>query len=121
MEIVFWVLNGVLAVVMLAAGAAKLARPRAALVAAGMTAFEDVPPPAVKLIGAAEVAGAVGLIVPALTGIVPVLAPLAALGLAALLAGAVVTHLRRRESPAPALVLLALAAASSVVGFVVVL
>jgi hypothetical protein len=114
---VFWVVNAVLAAAMLGAGVLKLARPRPALVAAGMTAFEDVPAPAVKLIGAAEVAGALGLILPPLTGIAPVLAPVAACALALLLAGAVATHVRRRENPLPAVLLLALAVASAVIGF----
>jgi len=38
-----------------------------------------------------------GLILPALTGIAPVLTPLAAVGIGALMAGAGVVHFRRRE------------------------
>lgn len=46
---------------------------------------------------------------PALTGVLPWLTPLAALGLALLMAGAVYTHLRREEGSAvvaPAVLLL---------------
>jgi hypothetical protein len=49
------------------------------------------------MIGAAEVAGAFGLVVPAATGIVPVLTPIAAGALAVLMAGATVTHVRLGE------------------------
>ncbi len=52
----------------------------------------------VELIGAIEVVGAIGLILPWLTGIAPVLTPLAAVGLALVMAGAVVVHVRRKEA-----------------------
>lgn len=44
--------------------------------------MEDFSAGTVKFIGAAELAGALGLIVPAVTGITVVLTPLAATGLA---------------------------------------
>jgi DoxX-like family len=43
------------------------------------------------------VLAAIGLILPAALDVVPVLVPLAAVGLAVLMVGAVVTHARRRE------------------------
>ena len=51
----------------------------------------------IKAIGAIEVVGAVGLILPWLTGIGPILTPIAALGLVALQVGAMVFHGRRGE------------------------
>ena len=64
-----------------------------------------------KLIGALEVLAAIGLILPAAFDVVPVLVPLAAVGLVALMIGAALTHARRREIPLIVvnLVLLALA------------
>lgn len=59
----------------------------------------------IKLLGLAEVAGAAGLILPGLTGIAPVLTPVAALCLAVLMAGAVLTHRRLGEGFAPAALL----------------
>jgi hypothetical protein len=53
----------------------------------------------VKAIGALEVLAAIGLILPALTGIATVFVPLAALGLALLMIGAAITHGRRKEYP----------------------
>jgi hypothetical protein len=63
-----------------------------------------------KAIGAVEVAGAVGLILPAVTKIATVLVPLAATGLAITMVLATVVHLRRGETRIVVnLVLLALA------------
>ena len=52
-----------------------------------------------------EVLGAIGLIVPAATGIAPILTPVAALGLALVMAAAVLVHVRRKEQFASPLVL----------------
>ena len=51
----------------------------------------------VKALGALEILGAVGLILPALLGIAPVLVPLAALGLGLIMIGAAVVEFRRQE------------------------
>lgn len=120
MPIVLWILNALLALAFLATGAMKLARPRTALVDSGMAWAGDTSTTNVKLIGVAEVIGAVGLILPRLTGIAPILTPLAATGLTLVMVGAVIVHLRRRESATPALVLAILAAASAVIGFAIV-
>ena len=66
----------------------------------------------IKAIGVAEVLGAIGLILPALTGIAVILVPVAAVELALDMLGAVITHLRRGESKVVAapVVLLLLAA-----------
>lgn len=105
MDIVIWILQIVLAVAFIAAGAMKLARPRAALVSSGMAYAEDFSDNAMKGIGALEVVGAIGLILPRLTGIAPVLTPIAAIGLVLVMVGAVVVHVRRKEQFVPPLVL----------------
>jgi uncharacterized membrane protein len=66
----------------------------------------------VRLIGTVEVLGAIGVVLPALTGVLPWLTPLAALGLAATMVGAILTHLRlgERSAVVPPMVLLILAA-----------
>ncbi len=71
--------------------------------------------------GVVEVLGAVGLILPPLTGIAPILAPIAAIGLVLVQLGAVVFHLRRGEAKVVPmnLVLLMLAVAATVLGFIV--
>ena len=62
--------------------------------------------------GIAESLGGVGLILPGLTGILPWLTPLAALGMVLVMGGAVVFHIPRKEYPNIVfnLILLALAA-----------
>ena len=57
----------------------------------------DVPAWLVRLVGVAEIAGPLGLVLPVLTGILPWLAPLAALGLALIQVLAIGFHARRRE------------------------
>jgi len=99
-----------LGLVFLAAGGTKLAQPKEKLAKNNQAWVEDFSQGVVRLIGALEVLGALGLVLPALTGVLPWLTPLAALGLALLMAGAVYTHLRRKEGPAlvpPAVLLLA--------------
>jgi uncharacterized membrane protein YphA (DoxX/SURF4 family) len=99
MDLVLWIAQAVLALAFLAAGAMKLTRPQAKL-AGQMPWVEDFSPGQVRVIGLVEVLAAVGLIVPALTGILPLLTPLAAVGLALLMIGAAATHLPRDERSA---------------------
>ncbi|RGE20358.1 DoxX family protein [Leucobacter sp. wl10] len=121
MLIALWIVNALLALAFLAAGGTKLARPKDALAARGMGYVEDFAAPTIKAIGALEVLGALGLVLPLATGIAPVLTPLAAVGLTITMIGAIVVHARRRESPAPAVALGVLSAASAVLGFITLL
>jgi uncharacterized membrane protein YphA (DoxX/SURF4 family) len=86
-----------LALVFLATGSMKLLRPKEQL-ASSMKWVGHVSPQTVKAIGAVEILGAVGLILPALTGILPWLTPLAAIGLALTMVGAIITHMRLGEA-----------------------
>ncbi|MFC0526602.1 DoxX family protein [Phytohabitans kaempferiae] len=97
MNIVLWIAASVLALAFLASGATKLLRPREKVITSGYRWAEDFSRGQVKLIGVAEVLGATGLIVPPALGVLDVLSPVAAAGLALLMAGAVVVHLRRGE------------------------
>lgn len=92
-----WIVTGVLAAIFLFAGFAKLSRNQADLYHGGLTFVEDFDHGVIKIIGGIEVAGALGLILPGLTGIAPVLVPLSALGLAILMVGAIIVHVRRNE------------------------
>lgn len=119
MNIALWIVAGLLAAVFAAAGLMKLVQPKEKLVASGLGWAEDFGDGAVKGIGALEVLAAVGLILPAALDVVPVLVPIAALGLVLLMAGAIVTHARRKENPMVVinLVLLALAAFVAIARF----
>lgn len=92
-----WTVQILLALAFAAAGTMKLITPQSQLVANGMGWAQSFSDAQVKLIGAAEVLGAIGLVAPAATGILPILTPTAAAGLALLMAGALMTHLRRGE------------------------
>jgi hypothetical protein len=58
---------------------------------------EDFSVPTVRFIGVVEMLGAIGLILPAATGIAPILTPIAAAGLAVTMVLAAATHIRRKE------------------------
>ncbi len=111
MNLALWIAAAVLAFVFAGAGVFKLVSAPEKLVESGMGWAADFSSSAIKAIGAVEVLGAVGLIVPAVSHIAPVLVPLAAVGLAITMIGAAVVHSRRKETPMIAVnaVLLALA------------
>ncbi|GAA0264779.1 DoxX family protein [Saccharothrix mutabilis subsp. mutabilis] len=99
MDLALWIVTGVLAAAYLGGGVGKIIVPKEKIHAYGPSAHwtEDYSAAAVKGIGALEVLGAVGLVVPALVGVAPVLVPVAAVGLGLVMVGAVVTRLRRGE------------------------
>ncbi len=118
MQIVLLGLNATLAILVLVAGGTKLVKNKQSLADSGMAWVEDFSPITLKLIAVAELLGAVGLVLPLATGIQPVLAPVAASGLLIILIGAVITHLRRRESAWLPFGLGVLSASSAALGFV---
>jgi hypothetical protein len=95
-EPVIWIVQGLLAAAFVAAAYPKLTRPRLARVA-DRPYLEDLSDGQDKAIGAAELAAAVGLVLPAAIEVAPVLTPLAGLGVAALMTGAAALHVRRGE------------------------
>ena len=97
MNLVLWIIAGLLAAAFAGAGLMKLTQPKAKLAASGMAWTEDFSDGQVQGIGAVEVLGAIGLILPAALGIAEILTPLAAAGLAVTMVGAAITHLRRGE------------------------
>lgn len=96
MNTVVWVIQVVLALAFAFAGFAKVSQPKEKL-RERMAWVDDFSPPMVRFIGTMEILGAIGLVLPALTGIAPILTPVAAVGLAVVQIGAALTHLRRRE------------------------
>lgn len=98
MNTVLWILQIVLAAAFGLAGIGKLTQPKEKL-QERMGWVEDYSANTVKLIGTAELLAAIGLILPAATGILPWLTPLAALGLVVIMVLAIPVHLRRHETP----------------------
>lgn len=119
MIVAYFVVAALLALVALGSGLLKLLRPKAKLqeMGAPMAWTADFPEWQVKAIGALEVLGAIGVIVPMATGIVPVLSPIAAIGLALVHVGAFVVHARRSEKPYVNMGIFALAGVAAALGF----
>jgi uncharacterized membrane protein YphA (DoxX/SURF4 family) len=99
MNTVLWIVTALLALAFAGAGLMKLTQPKPKLVTSGQAWAEDFSDGAVRAIGALEVLGALGLVLPALLNTATVVVPLAAVGLALLMAGAAITHARRGEYP----------------------
>ena len=98
MNVALWIIAGFMAAVFLFAGATKLLTPREKLAKApGGGWVLDFSAAFVKVLGALEILGAVGLIVPALLHVAPVLVPLAALGLVLVMTGAAIVESRLHE------------------------
>lgn len=119
MIVAYFIAAGFLAFLTLATGLMKIVRPKERLAAMGkqFAWVDDFTPIQIRGLGALEVAGAIGVILPMALGVLPVLSPIAALGLAALQGGAFVVHVRRGEKPYLNMVIFALAGATAVLGF----
>lgn len=96
MNAVLWIAQVLLALAFLAAGSMKLARSKEALLPK-MPILAGYRPVTIKAIGLAEVAGALGVVLPLATGVAPGLTPWAALGLAAVAVGAAIVHAERAD------------------------
>lgn len=97
MKFAYWNVGILLALFYLFAGIQKVSQSQEKL--RPMMAWVDqIPMPVVRLIGALEVLGALGLILPPLTGIAPGLALAAAIGLVLIQVGGTIVHLRRGET-----------------------
>ena len=110
MNIALWIVQVALAAVFVMSGGFKVVQPIETL-GAEMAWVADVSPALIRFIGTCEILGAVGIILPALTRILPWLTPLAAAGLGTVMLLAGIFHLTRGEfmSLIPNLVLLVLA------------
>ena len=99
MNIALWIVAGLMAAIYLLSGFGKLLVPRERMAAMGDASrwVLDFRPGTLKAIGALEILGAIGLILPALLDIAPILVPLAASGLTLIMAGAVILRIRRGE------------------------
>jgi putative oxidoreductase len=95
-NIALWIVQVILAAMFLMAGFTKITKTEADL-AAMMPWTEAVPLLMVRFIGTAEFLGAVGLLLPSLLRIKPVLTPVAASGLVLVMTLAAVFHISRGE------------------------
>lgn len=96
MDIALWTIQGILGAAFLAHGFMLAFVPMSWL-GEKIPMFRDMQPRTVRAIGGLEIAGAVGVVLPWLTGTADWLTPVAALGLALTMVGAALTHYRRKE------------------------
>ncbi len=109
LHITLWVLQVLLALAFGMSGFMKLCMPIQELAAKGMGFVNHTSEGMVRFIGAAEILGALGLILPAALRIKPVLTPLAAVGIAVIMVLATKEHLSQNEPIVPTVVFFALA------------
>lgn len=96
MNVALWIAAGLLAAFFLSGGIAKLVLPLDKLAVQGLTWVKDKPSYA-RTAAIFEILGALGLILPALFDIATFLVPLAAVGLALIMALSILFHLSRGE------------------------
>lgn len=102
MNILLWILQALLAVIFLMLGFMKVSQSKDVIKEKGgerMAWVEDLSDRNVKLIGILEILAGIGLILPQLTGILPMLTPLAAVGVVFTMIGAITLHVRRGDGP----------------------
>jgi hypothetical protein len=97
MRIAYWIVAALLAFFYLYAGGRKVAESRERLLPM-MGWVDRMPMPLVRVIGTCEVLGALGLILPPLTGVAAALVFVAAIGLALIQVGGIAVHLSRGEA-----------------------
>jgi hypothetical protein len=94
MHLTLWIIAGLLAAVFAAGGVFKLSVPKEKLAAApGGGWVEGFSPRAIQALGVVDLLAAIGLVLPAVLGIAPIFVPLAAVGIVALMVGAVIVRL----------------------------
>jgi uncharacterized membrane protein len=98
MNIALWIVQGLLGLMFTFAGITKGFRYEQAR--AMLPWVKDVPRGLTTFIGISELLGGLGLLLPALSGILPWLTPLAATGLALVMILAAIFHVQRKEWPA---------------------
>lgn len=97
METILWICQGLLAFIFMFSGLNKAFLPEQKLVASGQTGVEGLHWLLIKFIGISEILGAIGVIVPWLIGIAPILTPISATGFCIIMLLAAPIHYKRKE------------------------
>jgi len=110
MNTILWICQGILALVFFYSGINKTILSEQQLIAKGQTGVANLSVPVIRFIGISEVLGAIGIIVPVLINIWPVLTPVTAICFAVIMLLAAPIHYRLHEprNVATNLILLAL-------------
>jgi uncharacterized membrane protein YphA (DoxX/SURF4 family) len=112
MNTLLWICQLLLAIVYVVSGAQKSTQSKARMIETGQTGVRDYSIGFIRFIATCELLGAIGLIVPRAVNVLPILTPMAAIGLGIIMIGAARAHARLHEprNVAINLVLLALLA-----------
>jgi len=97
MNITLWIIQSALAIAFFMAGAMKAFASKDVLREKIGDWVDQYSSAALKSIGTLELLGALGLILPGVFDLYPILTPLAALGLSFTMVGAIQVHLKRKE------------------------
>ncbi|MEP2446306.1 MAG: DoxX family protein [Balneola sp.] len=97
MNTALWIVQGLLAAMFLMAGLMKLANSKEELKSKMGDWVDDISTPRFKLIGLLELLGAVGVVLPMAIDVLPILTPVAAIGLVMTMLGAMGLHIQRKE------------------------
>lgn len=108
MEIIIWIIKGLLAALFAFSGLNKLFLPKDQLLEKGMKGLINLEEQQIKGVGLLEVLGAIGLILPSLLNIFPILSGIAALCLGLTMLVAARIHQQLKLSMLPNLAILAL-------------
>lgn len=100
MNIALWIIQVILAGMFLIAGIKKSTQTADKLVKSGLNWVERFPISTVRFIGVSELLGGIGLILPWLLNIFPILTPIAAIGLVVDMILASFHHLKYKENKA---------------------
>ena len=108
MVITIWIIKGLLAALVAFSGLNKLLLPKTKLLENGMKGLVNIEEQQIKIIGLLEVLGVVGLILPSLLNIYPILSGIAALCLGLTMIVAARIHQQLKLSIVPNIVILAM-------------
>lgn len=97
LNVALWICQIFLVIVFVYSGAMKSTKSEKELVAMGQTGVENLPQNLIRFIGISEILGVVGIILPQLIGILPILTPMAAVGLGIIMILASIVHFTRNE------------------------
>ncbi len=97
MNTFLWIAQGLLSVAFLYSGINKAFLPKDKVIAKGQTGVVNVPPAGVKLIGASELLGSIGIILPWWFKIFPIITPVTAVCFAMIMMLAAPIHYKLNE------------------------
>jgi uncharacterized membrane protein len=96
MNTAMWIIQGILAAMFAMTGIMKSTQSKDKLIK-NLPWVDDFSLQTVRFIGISELLGGIGIIIPMVTGILPILAPIAASGLAVIMILAAIHHFPKRE------------------------